>query len=174
TITVNGTTIVSGAASGNIPLAVGPNLVTIVVKASDNSTSITYTIDVVRTSSADANLANLALSSGTLSPAFASATTSYAVNVTNATSSITVTPTVDDPDASVTVNGVAVTSGSASGNISLSTGANIIRLVVAGSDTTTQQTYTITVTRALSANSNLSAIGPSITPLSPNFAPNTT
>ena len=55
--------------------------------------------------SPNANLAALALSEGTLSPAFASNTVSYTATVPNATTSITVTPTVAQANATVTVNG---------------------------------------------------------------------
>ncbi len=53
------------------------------------------------------NLSNLTLSPGTLSPAFAPATTSYTANVPNGTSCITVTPTAFDINAliEVQVNG---------------------------------------------------------------------
>jgi hypothetical protein len=110
----------------------------------------------------DATLSSLALSSGTLSPSFASGTTSYTASVTNATSSITVTPTTTDGTATVKVNGTTVTSGSASGNISLNVGANTITTVVTAGDGTTTQTYTVTVTRA--------SAGPTVTSISPSSA----
>ena len=97
--------------------------------------------------SANADLSGLTLSSGTLSPAFAASTTSYAASVGNATTSVTVTPTVSDATATVTVNGTAVTSGNASGSISLNVGANTITTVVTAQDGTTASTYIITVSR---------------------------
>jgi predicted nucleic acid-binding Zn ribbon protein len=98
--------------------------------------------------STDATLSDLAISEGTLSSAFAAATTSYTVSVENAVTSVTVTPTVNDSGATVTVNGNAVTSGSASGAIILSEGSNTITVVVTAEDGTTTESYTITVTRA--------------------------
>jgi len=97
-------------------------------------------------------LSDLALSSGTLSPTFATGTTSYTASVSNATSSITVTPTLTDTTATVKVNGTTVTSGSASGSISLSVGTNTITTLVTAQDGVTTTTYTTTVTRA-AANS---------------------
>ncbi len=97
-------------------------------------------------------LSDLALSSGTLSPTFATGTTSYTASVSNATSSLTVTPTVTDTTATVKVNGTTVTSGSASGSISLSVGTNTITTLVTAQDGVTTTTYTTTVTRA-AANS---------------------
>ncbi|NOU87364.1 hypothetical protein GC102_16460, partial [Paenibacillus sp. LMG 31460] len=76
--------------------------------------------------SSDANLNSLTLSSGSLSPGFASGTTSYTASVTNSVYDITVTPTVADSTATVKVNGTSVTSGSASGAISLNAGSNPI------------------------------------------------
>ena len=148
TIKVNGTTVASGSASGSINLTVGPNVITILVTASDNSTN-TYTITVTRTAgSSSANLSGLTLSGGTLNPSFAADTTSYTVAVSNTVNSITVTPTVTDPTTvTIKVNGMTVASGSASGAINLTVGLNLITVVVTASDGSTQ-TYTIAVTRA--------------------------
>ena len=98
--------------------------------------------------STKANLRTLVLSSGTLTPAFATATTDYTATVPYTVTSLTVTPTVSDTNATVTVNGTPVTSGSASGNLALSVGANAIRVVVTAADGTITKTYTISVIRA--------------------------
>ncbi|MFX8133574.1 cadherin-like beta sandwich domain-containing protein, partial [Acinetobacter baumannii] len=44
TVTVNGTTVASGSASGSIALAVGQNTITTVVTAQDGTTIKTYTV----------------------------------------------------------------------------------------------------------------------------------
>ena len=93
-------------------------------------------------------LANLTTSSGTLSPAFATGTTSYTDAVPNATTSVTVTPVTTDATATVKVNGTAVTSGAASAGLPLAVGANTITTIVTASNGTTTSTYTITVTRS--------------------------
>jgi uncharacterized repeat protein (TIGR02543 family) len=109
-----------------------------------------------------ANLFDLALSSGTLSTTFNSATTSYTASVSNATTSITVTPStgtvipfVDPNDRNATtqvrVNGgvyATVLSGESSTALSLNVGANPIDVKVTAQDGTTTKTYTVTVTRA--------------------------
>ena len=174
TVKVNNVTVTSGAASGAIALAVGSNTITTVVTAPDGTTTKTYTITVTRTGSSNANLSALSLSSGALAPAFASATTGYTASVGNPTTSLTVTPTVADSTATVTVNGVAVTSGNASGAIALSVGSNTITTVVTAQDGATTKTYTVTVTRAASANADLSALSLSSGTLAPVFAPATT
>ena len=148
TIKVNGTTVASGGTSGSIPLAVGSNTLNVVVTAQDGTTTKTYTITVTRAASTDATLSNLTISSGTLSPAFAPTTPSYTAAVGNGVSSLTVTPTVNQGNATVKVNGTTVASGSPSGAISLAVGSNTINVVVTAQDGTTTKTYAITVTRA--------------------------
>ncbi|MNU31256.1 Serine-aspartate repeat-containing protein F precursor [compost metagenome] len=172
TVTVNGVATTSGNASGAIALNTGANIITVVVTAQDGSPR-SYTITVTRNVSSNADLSALALSSGTLSPAFAAGTTNYTASVSNATASLTVTPTVADPTATVTVNGMATISGNASGAIALALGANTITVQV-NAPNGAVKTYTITVTRATSANAALSALVPSIGSLSPAFASATT
>ncbi|MBD9544758.1 cadherin-like beta sandwich domain-containing protein [Ensifer sp. ENS04] len=96
----------------------------------------------------DAALSNLALSTGTLSPAFASGTLSYAASVGHAVSSLTLTPTASEAHATVTVDGLGATSGSASGSIALAVGDNTIVVAVTAEDGTTTQNYSVVVHRA--------------------------
>jgi hypothetical protein len=91
-------------------------------------------------------LANLVLSAGAISPAFASDTYAYTLSVSSAESSTTVTPTVADANATVKVNNVSVVSGTASGPIPLSVGQNTIDTVVTAENNIFTNTYTITVT----------------------------
>ena len=110
------------------------------------TTSVTVTIIPARQ---NANLSNLTISSGTLTGDFAATTMSYAVEVGATTASVSVTPTTAGVGAAVTVNGRAVTSGSASDPIALALGvATAIPVNVTAADRTTIQTYTITVHRA--------------------------
>ena len=95
-------------------------------------------------------LSGLTLSSGTLSPIFATATTSYTASVPNATTSINFTPTATDATATIKVNGTTVSSGTTSGAIQLSVGPNVLSTVVTAQDGSTTRTYTITITRAAS------------------------
>jgi hypothetical protein len=96
----------------------------------------------------DATLSNLTISQGNLSPSFSSSTISYTDNVVYNVSNLTITPTVNQANATVTVNGVATTSGSASSPISLNFGSNSIPVVVTAQDGTTTKTYTINIIRA--------------------------
>jgi len=95
----------------------------------------------------NANLFNLVLSSGPLTPVFATGTTSYTATVASTVTSVTITPTTSVPTATVTVNGTAVTSGAASQGLPLVQGANTITTLVKAQNGATK-TYTITVTQA--------------------------
>ncbi|WP_214071778.1 FG-GAP-like repeat-containing protein [Mucilaginibacter sp. dw_454] len=114
------------------------------IQAAANSTALT----VLATTSANAMLSNLAISSGSLSPVFIGTTQSYTAAVDNSISNITLTPTLADAAAAVKINGVAVNNGLASGPIALNVGDNIITTVVTAQDGITKKTYTLTVTRA--------------------------
>jgi hypothetical protein len=94
------------------------------------------------------SLRSLVLSAGSLSPDFASGTTSYVLTVPGTTTSTTVTPTnAQAPGGSITVNGTSVASGTASGAIALSPGSNTITVVVDPVGTGAATTYTVALTR---------------------------
>jgi surface protein len=95
------------------------------------------------TPSSDATLSALTLSQGSLSPSFVSSRAAYNAGVIHATSSFTVTPTVNEANATVTVNGAP-----AATPVNLAVGANAIPVVVTAQDGVTTQTYTVTVHRA--------------------------
>ncbi|MFC5471285.1 S-layer homology domain-containing protein [Cohnella suwonensis] len=155
-ITVTGATYVSVTDSvyysyGVSNLIDGSNPIRILVMAEDG-TENTYDLNVNRESS-NADLSGLALSTGALDPAFAAGTTGYTSSVANDVSSLTVTATVSNPNATVTVNGTTATSGQASGAISLQPGSNSIVIVVTAQDQTTKKTYTVNVTRPQASTS---------------------
>ena len=124
----------------------GTASVVVTTPAGSNAANTLFTY--ATPASTDATLSGLTYSSGVLTPAFASGTISYTQSVANSVSSITVTPTVNQVNATVTVNGTAVATGVASGSINLNVGANTITTVVTAQDGTTTKTYTTTVTRA--------------------------
>jgi small nuclear ribonucleoprotein (snRNP)-like protein len=109
--------------------------------------------------STNANLSALTLSEGTLSPAFTSGTISYTATVDNIVSSITLTPTIEQYPATITVNGTPVANGTASSAIALNVGSNNITVVVTAEDGKTTKTYTINVTREANTAPVLSTIG---------------
>ena len=134
----------------------GSNVVTVNVTAEDDNTTRTYTVTVTRAApaSTDATLKALSLSGLSLGT-FASGTTSYSAQVANSVSQTTVTPTVKDLGASYVIKLDGVTDVDAT--VTLSVGNNVITVEVTAEDTTTSQTYTVTVTRAVSPNSELSS-----------------
>ena len=110
--------------------------------------------------SSDATLSALALedasddSAITISPTFASGTTSYTASVDNGVDKITIKPTVNEGSATVEYldsSDTEITDADgvkAGQQVSLSVSANTIKVKVTAEDTTTTDTYTVVVTRA--------------------------
>ncbi|KJS12250.1 MAG: hypothetical protein VR67_10005 [Peptococcaceae bacterium BRH_c8a] len=97
-----------------------------------------------------ASLAGLVISSGTLTPAFDPAVTSYTASVPNGVSSLTVTATPQDGAATVKINNQPIYGGQ-SGPIALNVGDNTITVLVTAQDNSTTEEYVITVRRAASS-----------------------
>ena len=164
---------------GVVPLAVGAgNVVAVVVTAQDGESSQTYTVMVTRAGSADASLSALSLSGVTLSPAFASGTTTYTAVVAHDLSAVTVSVSVVSAGSAyeIRLNGVV----DQDGVVPLAVGAsNVIAVVVTAQDGETTQTYSVTVTRAGSSEASLSGLslsgdGGEVVVLTPAFASGTT
>ncbi|MDC1345634.1 BspA family leucine-rich repeat surface protein, partial [Planktomarina temperata] len=156
----NATATVNGASPATpVTLSVGSNTVTVQVTAQDGTTQ-SYTVAVTRAASSDATLSALTLSQGNLSPSFASGTLAYTSSVPNSVSSLIVTPTTNDANATATVNGA-----SAATPVTLAVGSNTVTVQVTAQDGTTTQNYTVTVTRA--AALTVALTGPSGTVTGP-------
>lgn len=88
-------------------ITVFPAVVKINVTAEDKVTTKLYTINITKTVgpvlSKNANLSNITLSAGSLTPAFNADTLKYSVSVENAISSVRVTATQEDAKATVTI-----------------------------------------------------------------------
>lgn len=122
--------------------------------------------------SSDNTLSSLAVSAGTLNPAFASNVTDYAVAVGHEVTELKVTPTAV-AKATVKVNGSSVESGSQSGAIALGLGKTMITIVVKA-ENGEEKTYTITVTRASNSDNRLTNLAVSTGDLDRAFASNVT
>jgi len=102
--------------------------------------------------SANARLVDLSISAGDFDQIFQASLTDYTLTVSLLRSTTTVTVTIEDPNATLTVNGVVLSSGTASQMISLDHGGNTITVVVTAEDAVTTSTYTIEVTRQTAAS----------------------
>jgi|GEM_PF-2394857 len=181
-VQVNGggfTALTSGTPSSALSLNVGANTVDVKVTAQNGTTTKTYTTTITRAASSNADLSALSFSAGSISPAFAAGTTAYSFSVANGTTSTTVTASRADANATlqVQINGggfTALTSGTPSSALSLNVGANTVDVKVTAQDGSTIKTYTTTITRAGSANADLSALSFSAGSISPAFAAGTT
>lgn len=168
TVVVNGSPTPNGTSSAAIPLAVGNNTVTAIVTAQDGATTKSYTVNVIRAQSGNADLVGLVPSAGNLDPAFTPDATTYSLTVPTETASLQLTPSSADPTATITVNGATVPSGSASTALPLSIGNTTLTVVVTAQNGTTRS-YTVNVIRAASADATLASLAPSVGSLDPAF-----
>ena len=123
------------------------------VNGNKQMTIIITDLDESEEASTDATLSGLSLSDGTFSPTFASGATDYTAPVGSTVSSITVTPTTSDTNATVAYLDVKLASlDDADSNtdgqqVNLSIGKNTIRVQVTAEDGTSRETYKVVVTR---------------------------
>ncbi len=175
-ITINDQIATSGNVSQSIELDYGLNTITIITSLLDCLNSLTYTIIVNRPDpgNGNANLSNLTISTGELSPAFNEDVTSYSVEVENEINGITVTPSAVEESSNIMVNDFVTLSGTESEFVNLEEGTNSINIKVTAEDGTLKQ-YTIKVIRAFAnSNANLHGLTFSDGFLSPDFNENIT
>jgi alpha-tubulin suppressor-like RCC1 family protein len=111
----------------------------------DDGENVTFT-----TLSNDASLSALAMSTGTLSPAFASSTLSYTASVTASTASLNLAATTANANATLQyrVNGSEYTTTNGIGiPVTLETGLNTVQIEVTAEDEVTLRLYTLQITR---------------------------
>jgi Cadherin-like beta sandwich domain len=175
TITINEQTTTSlpvtlGAEGSSMPI-------TIVVTA-PNGNQKTYVVTVNRAAlGGNNNLSSLTVSPGTLAPAFAASTLNYSVNVASGVSSVTVTATLQDTNASMMVDGQGTSSGQARTITLGGPGSSTPITIEVTAPNGDKKTYSVTVNRAaivLSGNNNLSALVVSAGALVPDFDAATT
>lgn len=138
---------VNGSSDTNVPLVVGENTISILVTAENNTTTRTYTVVVMRAASDNANLYLLQLADARLVPYFEPSTLDYSAAVEFSTAHTQVEVWTDDANATVTVNGNVVASGSSSDPIALSEGSNTVLVRVTAADGASTQMYTATIIR---------------------------
>ncbi|PYG86553.1 Calx-beta domain-containing protein [Ruminiclostridium sufflavum DSM 19573] len=124
------------------------------------------TINIIE-NDANSYLSYLGISSGALTPAFASATLAYtAPKVPYGTTSVVVYAAAADPTSAIKVNGATMIGGQST--VSLKAGINTINVLVTALDGVTAKTYTIAVEREQGAV--LSNLAISSGTLNPTFS----
>jgi hypothetical protein len=134
---------INGGPDTNVPLAVGENTIVIVVTAEDGTTTQTYEIIITRVSADNANLGSLELPTATWDPPFDPNQFDYTLTVGFFSKNLQLIPTAEDADATISVNGSAVTSGTSSDPIALTEGSNLLTVNVTSADGTVERTYTV-------------------------------
>lgn len=146
--TIRHSTIVDTEVTGDVSATGEPvgGLAAELVDTEVTDSRVSGTVNDVAPSD-DATLSALVPSAGNLAPAFDPATLAYDVAVSHAVDRFSVTPTLSDSDARITVDGERVESGTGSPEMSLAVGSQTLELVVTAPDWSTS-TYAVTVTRA--------------------------
>ncbi len=128
-------------------VSAGTATVTVTVRDSDgNQAGGSFEASTITPSDDDATLQSLSISRGRL--AFDPATTAYTVNLPFTVREVTLSPVATHPDAEVTVNGEEP-----GAPLPLRRGETVVNnVVVTAADGETTKTYTVTVSRAPSAN----------------------
>jgi hypothetical protein len=165
---------INGEATTSRPIALagaGTTTPVNVVVSESGTNSRTYTVLLTKASLTGNNsLRSLSISPGSLNPGFNTNTLSYEVSVASNVGSMRVTPTLDDPPATMTVNGQPATSGQAQTIPLRDPGQSTILTIAVTAQDGTQKTYTVVVTRAaLGGNNNLQSLTVSPGSLSPAF-----
>ena len=173
TMTVNGTPTTSGQARTITLNGAGSNTLINIVVTAPNRSQQNYTVNVSRAAlGGNNNLSALTVSPGTLTPGFNASTLSYTVDVASSVASITVTPTRQDPAATITVNGQPATSGQARTVPLNGAGSNTFINILVTAPNGSPKNYTVNVSRAaLGGNNNLQNLTVSPGTLNPTFRP---
>lgn len=178
---IGSVTVPAGVTSGQANVRLGgtgsETEVRIVMTAQDRSERV-YKITIKRGPSDNSFLRSLVISSGStnfsLSPRFSQTASDYTVHVANNIGSVSVTPSLDDDTASMTVNGSSATSGQAQ-LITLNQAGQdtpIIIFVTAQKNDAAPRRYSVNIKReALGGNNNLQSLAVSQGSLDTGFDP---
>ena len=172
TISIDGQTTTSTSIDLGQPVPTESTKLANVVVSNPPSSSRTYTV-LLKRAGLDGNnsLQSLTVSPGTPPIVFNENTLNYSVTVGNTVNSVTVTPTLQDPLATMTVNGQPATSGQARTITPLSPpGQSTTITILVRAQNGTEKPYTITVSRGISNNNNLQAL--TISPGTLSFSAN--
>ena len=172
-ITIHGTA--SRSVSVNLTQPGSSKDITITLTEQSGSQS-SYVITVNRAAPLSGNneLSGLTVSVGTVTPAFSPATLNYTVDVATGVPSLTVTATLQDPNAGLMINGQGTSSGQAREIPLAPPGSNTVITMLVRAPSGAEKTYTVTVRRPLpSSDATLSALTVSAGTLNPGFSAST-
>ena len=172
TTTINGQSVGTGEQTVSVSLDIGDNVIPVVVRAGDMTTTKDYTITVVRGPSSNAGLSALSAGTGSLSPAFDADTVAYSVQTAGSIHSIDITAVTAEPGAELTIGGQTAQSNTPT-TVSLDNGANLIPIVITAPDGATQKSYILSVNGTVS-DADLTSLSVSGLSLNETFSPGTT
>lgn len=143
---------INGEATTSRPIALdaaGTTTPVNIVVSESGTNSRTYTVLLTKASLTGNNsLRNLSISPGPLDSPFNANTLSYEVSVASNVNSMRVTPTLDDPAATMTVNGQTATSGQAQTIPLNDPGQSTVVSIVVTAQNGTPKQYTLVVSRS--------------------------
>ena len=150
TMTVAGFSLASGVQSGAFNVTAGTVFsLDIVVVAEDGVTTGTYQVHILRELSNSNNnyLSNMVWAGLTIRPDFSPLMPTYRISVDAVQSTAFVTATTAQGDATLTVNGTAVNSGSVASSGTLTLNAVTAVTIVVTAENGNTHTYTVNITR---------------------------
>ncbi len=152
-IQINNVSVRSGYSSHAIDLDTGDNFIIITVRTKGHDIEKIYTLKVVKLDEPchDADLAEIIVDVGTLTPEFDPAQTVYSVDVPFEASSIAVTPVASGPSSEIHINNIRAYSGIPF-NIPLTAGENEVVVNIIAEDAVTEKDYHITINMLPSDN----------------------
>ncbi|MCK9486925.1 MAG: cadherin-like beta sandwich domain-containing protein [Dehalococcoidia bacterium] len=160
TIAVDGGEPEAFEAPREVPLPVGKTVVVITVTAEDGETTEAYTLTLTRALSDDAGLESLTVTAGGIDHALALDEPPLALGVPHAVDTVTVAAVTSSDAAAMTiaVDGGEPEAFEAPREVPLPVGNTVVVITVTAEDGETTETYTLTLTRALSDDVGLSSL----------------
>ena len=148
TVSIDNQTTTSKVIDLGQPVPTGSTTSVSIAVSSSGATPRTYTVSLVRAGLTGNNsLQSLAVSSGSLTPSFDADTQDYTVDVANNVGTLSVTPILDDPNATMTINGKPAISGQPSTITLGGPGSDTHIDIAVTAQNNTRKTYTILVNR---------------------------
>ena len=151
-----------GDRNGPYSLALGANVITIQVTASDGTDRDPYILNIYRQGNISTFLNSFTTTANNLSPAYSNNIYAYTADVSLDTSSFTVTAELGSsgtPLPTITIDGVVTDSEEESADISIAKGERkTVTIVIQPEEPNVTRTITLSVTRPADTNANLQTL----------------